>query len=51
LILGTDSDEDPNDAAAEWRGYRQAWRHPFTPLRELGRRNTRRPVGRRRPKR
>ncbi len=36
---------DPADAAAEWRGWRQAWRHPFTPLRELGKDYTVRPIG------
>jgi hypothetical protein len=33
------------DARAEWRGYFQALRHPFTPLRDLGKDYTVRPIG------
>jgi len=36
---------DPQDRAAEWRGWRKAWRYPFTPLRELGKRYNVRPIG------
>jgi len=41
-------EEDPDDSAAEWRGWRQAMLHPFTPLRELGKKYTVRPIGKKR---
>ena len=37
---------NPYDAAAEWRGFWYAYRYPFTPLRELGKRFAVRPIGR-----
>ena len=38
-------DPDPQDAAADWRGWGDAWLHPFTSLRELGKGRTVRPIG------
>jgi RHS repeat-associated protein len=42
---GSPGSDTAADAAAEWRGYRAALRHPFTPLRKLGKEGTRRPIG------
>ncbi|MBU4291715.1 MAG: hypothetical protein KKG68_11735 [Verrucomicrobia bacterium] len=38
-------ESDPQDTAAEWRGWRGAFLHPFTPLRELGKKSIVRPIG------
>jgi RHS repeat-associated protein len=46
LQLGED---DPYDALAEWRGWWNAYRHPFTSLRKLGKQKTGRYIGPRKP--
>jgi len=45
LWLHQRDETDPRDAAAEWRGWRAAWRHLFTSARKLGKDYTVRPIG------